>query len=116
MGSLSSNNIGDAGARDLGAALQVNTTLTTLEWGWNLNVMRFEAVWGCQKGSPNDLGQCSHLHMGSLRGNKIGDAGGRGLGAALRVNTTLTTLQWGWDMDVDAIWGGVGVLQLRWQR
>jgi hypothetical protein len=25
------NNIGDAGARDLGAALQVNTTLTTLE-------------------------------------------------------------------------------------
>jgi hypothetical protein len=30
MGSLSGNNIGDAGARDLGAALQVNTTLTTL--------------------------------------------------------------------------------------
>jgi hypothetical protein len=31
MGSLANNNIGDAGARDLGAALQVNTTLTTLE-------------------------------------------------------------------------------------
>jgi hypothetical protein len=31
MGSLDRNNIGDAGARDLGAALQVNTTLTTLE-------------------------------------------------------------------------------------
>jgi hypothetical protein len=30
MGSLGANNIGDAGARDLGAALQVNTTLTTL--------------------------------------------------------------------------------------
>jgi hypothetical protein len=30
MGSLNSNDIGDAGARDLGAALQVNTTLTTL--------------------------------------------------------------------------------------
>jgi hypothetical protein len=28
--SLCDNNIGDAGARDLGAALQVNTTLTTL--------------------------------------------------------------------------------------
>jgi hypothetical protein len=42
---------------------------------------------------PNDLGQYSHLHMGSLRGNKIGDAGGRDLGAALQVNTTLTTLQ-----------------------
>jgi hypothetical protein len=30
MGSLRGNNVGDAGARDLGAALQVNTTLTTL--------------------------------------------------------------------------------------
>jgi hypothetical protein len=33
MGSLGDNNIGDAGARDLGAALQVNTTLTTLKLG-----------------------------------------------------------------------------------
>jgi hypothetical protein len=30
MSSLYSNNIGDAGARDLGAALQISTTLTTL--------------------------------------------------------------------------------------
>jgi hypothetical protein len=30
MGSLGNNNIGTAGARDLGAALQVNKTLTTL--------------------------------------------------------------------------------------
>jgi hypothetical protein len=30
IGSLGDNNIGDAGARDLGAALQVNTTLTGL--------------------------------------------------------------------------------------
>jgi hypothetical protein len=30
MDSLGDNNIGDAGARDLGEALQVNTTLTTL--------------------------------------------------------------------------------------
>jgi hypothetical protein len=30
MGSLGGNNIGAAGARDLGAALQVNKTLTTL--------------------------------------------------------------------------------------
>jgi hypothetical protein len=29
-GRLSENDIGDAGARDLSAALQVNTTLTTL--------------------------------------------------------------------------------------
>jgi hypothetical protein len=31
MGSFWSNQIGAAGARDLGAALRVNTTLTTLE-------------------------------------------------------------------------------------
>jgi hypothetical protein len=31
MGSLRSNRIGDAGVRDLGAALQVNRTLTELE-------------------------------------------------------------------------------------
>jgi hypothetical protein len=30
MGSLHGNNIGAAGAQDLGAALQVNKTLTTL--------------------------------------------------------------------------------------
>jgi hypothetical protein len=30
MGSLSINNIGVAGARDLGAALRINTTLTKL--------------------------------------------------------------------------------------
>ena len=41
---------------------------------------------------PHDLGQCSHLHMGSLRDNNIGDEGARDLGAALQVNTTLTTL------------------------
>jgi hypothetical protein len=42
---------------------------------------------------PRDLGQCSHLHMGSLWRNKIGDAGARDLGAALQVNMTLTTLE-----------------------
>jgi hypothetical protein len=31
MGSLSLSSIGDAGARDLGAALQVNTTLMDLK-------------------------------------------------------------------------------------
>jgi hypothetical protein len=37
----------------------------------------------------------SHLHMGSLHYNNIGAAGARDLGAALRVNTTLTTLECG---------------------
>jgi hypothetical protein len=41
---------------------------------------------------PHDLGHCSHLHMGSLGGNNIGAAGARDLGAALQVNTTLTSL------------------------
>jgi hypothetical protein len=41
---------------------------------------------------PHALGQCSHLLMGSLGGNNFGDAGAQDLGAALRVNTTLTTL------------------------
>jgi hypothetical protein len=42
---------------------------------------------------PHALGQCSHLHMGSLFDNNIGDAGARDLSAALRVNMTLTTLE-----------------------
>jgi hypothetical protein len=42
---------------------------------------------------PHDLGQYSHLHMVSLRDNNIGAAGARDLGAALQVNTTLTTLE-----------------------
>jgi hypothetical protein len=42
---------------------------------------------------PHDLGQCSHFHMGSLGWNNIGAAGARDLGAALQVNTTLTTLE-----------------------
>jgi hypothetical protein len=52
------------------------------------------AVAGAEKES-HDLGQCSHLHildMGSLDENNIGDAGALDLGAALRVNTTLTEL------------------------
>jgi hypothetical protein len=42
---------------------------------------------------PHDLGKYSHLHMGSLKSNNIGDEGARDLGAALRVNTTLTKLE-----------------------
>ena len=42
---------------------------------------------------PHDLGQCSHVHMGSLSYTNIGDEGARDLGAALQVNTTLTMLE-----------------------
>ncbi len=42
---------------------------------------------------PHDLGQCSHSHMDSLRYNNIGNEGAGYLGAALRVNTTLTKLE-----------------------
>jgi hypothetical protein len=62
-------------------------------WMWIL----FEAVCVCvavavAEREPHDLGQCSHLHIGSLESNNIGAAGARDLGAALQVNTTLTTL------------------------
>jgi hypothetical protein len=33
------------------------------------------------------------MHIISLYGSKIGDAGARDMGAALRVNTTLKTLE-----------------------
>ncbi len=54
--------------------------------------------WGCvavavAEREPHDLGQCSHLHMGSLTNNRLGDSKVRDLGAALRVNTTLTRLR-----------------------
>jgi hypothetical protein len=42
---------------------------------------------------PYDLGQCSHLHMGSLGNNNISASGAQDLGALLQVNTTLTTLE-----------------------
>ncbi len=45
-----------------------------------------------QRGSPTNL-TSAHTYMGSLGGNKIGAAGARDLGAALQVNTTLTTLE-----------------------
>ncbi len=48
---------------------------------------------GPSEREPHDLGQCSHLHTGSLFGNGIGAAGSGDLGAALRVNTTLTTFE-----------------------
>jgi hypothetical protein len=48
-------------------------------------------VRGCEITSARLL--CSHLHVGSLGYRNIGDAGSRDLGAALRVNMTLTKLE-----------------------
>jgi hypothetical protein len=63
----------------------------------HVHVDVYEAVWLCcscgDREGAHDLGQCSHLHMGSLGDNDIGDAGARDLGAALQVNTTLTKLE-----------------------
>jgi hypothetical protein len=62
-------------------------------WIWD------EAVWVCcsfggrEGGPPRPWPVLSHLHMGSLRGNDISAPGAGDLGAALRVNTTLTTLK-----------------------
>jgi hypothetical protein len=80
MGSLQNNSIGDAGARDLGAALQVNTTLKTLRWCQCVAVGK----------SPTFL---ARANVDSLIENRISDAGARDLGAALHVNTTLVTLK-----------------------
>jgi hypothetical protein len=58
-----------------------------------------EAIWVCctfdgREEAPRPCqGHCSHLHMASLGSNNIGDAGAWDLGAALQVNTTLTTLE-----------------------
>ncbi len=60
-------------------------------WIWDGTVDVLKLRW--QRGASHALGQCSHLRMGSLGGNAIGDAGARDLGAALQVNTTLTTLE-----------------------
>jgi hypothetical protein len=61
-------------------------------WVWMCRL--FEAVKVCCSfGSKEGFRcQCSHLHMGSLDRNYIGDEGARDLGAALQVNTTLMTL------------------------
>jgi hypothetical protein len=41
----------------------------------------------------HDLGQRSHLHMGSLFSNSIGEAGARELFMALQINKTLAELE-----------------------
>jgi hypothetical protein len=77
--------------------------------------MRMWTVWLCCSCSgreePYDLGHCSHLHMGSLWSNQIGDEGARDLGAALQVNATLTTLGCGCACACGCGCGGVVVLQ-----
>jgi hypothetical protein len=61
-------------------------------WVWD------GAVWVCcsfdgREGPPRLWPVLSHLRMGSLYSNNIGDAGARDLGAALRVNATLLWLE-----------------------
>jgi hypothetical protein len=78
-----------------GAAGQYDADDAGVRLGCGCDVMRrcgCAAVAVAER-EPHDLGQCSHLHMGSLGGNNIGAAGARNLGAALQVNTTLMTLE-----------------------
>eukprot|EP01022_Parablepharisma_sp_SALTPOND_P016105 TRINITY_DN2326_c0_g1_i6.p1 TRINITY_DN2326_c0_g1~~TRINITY_DN2326_c0_g1_i6.p1 ORF type:complete len:467 (+),score=-0.30 TRINITY_DN2326_c0_g1_i6:690-2090(+) len=98
-------NICDEGAKEIGAALQKNTTLTTL----NLCIpfiicnSQLEAVLAikeqkklelhCRKIPPllnQILVQFSYLQL--IGGNYIGNEGVKGIGIALQKNTTLTTL------------------------
>jgi hypothetical protein len=93
--SLDSNNIGDPGARGLGAAMQVNTTLMTLMWGWDVDVnvevdVGWGGVGGCGEVTPWQVLTITH---GSLSHNNVGDETAWYLGAALQVNRTLMTLE-----------------------
>jgi hypothetical protein len=63
-------------------------------WKWTrMRRCGCAAVAVAERGPPRPWPVLSHLHMGSLGGNDIGAAGARDLGAALQVNTTLTTLE-----------------------
>jgi hypothetical protein len=80
------NEIDDAGAKDLAAALKVNATLTSFDLSEN------------KIGAPGAKDLAAALKVNTtlttldLTANEIGAAGAKDLATALKVNTTLTTL------------------------
>jgi hypothetical protein len=90
-GSLGGNSIGDAGARDLGAALQVNTMLTTLMWGYWHGLL-VKTMW---------LAWLTSVY--SLLANRIGQAGAQELFTSLQFNKTLERLAWDWDVGLQIL-------------
>jgi hypothetical protein len=90
MDSLGENKIGDAGAQDLGAALQVNTTLTTLEWGLGCGIESRWCVAIVLKKTM--LVVFTFISLSSLVSNSIGETGARELLTALQFNKALAKL------------------------
>jgi hypothetical protein len=82
--SLKWNKLGDAGGKALAGALKVNATLTVLD------------LWMCDLENITELVNALRVNRSlsklDLGGNKFGDAGGKALAGALKVNTTLTEL------------------------
>jgi serine/threonine protein kinase/Ran GTPase-activating protein (RanGAP) involved in mRNA processing and transport len=83
---LADNQIGDAGVKELSAALKENRILTSLDLGEN----QIGAA-GAKELSAA-LKENRTLTELNLGWNQIGDAGAKDLGAALKENRTLTTL------------------------
>jgi len=83
--SLGDNHIGEGGGMALGEALEVNSSLQTLEYV--IGGVRLRLV---------VLGNCAMLMRGdvscSLSNNRIGEGGGVALAKALEVNSSLQTL------------------------
>ena len=86
---LSDCNLGADGAREIAAALCVNSTLHTLHLGGN-RVGDDEA-----REIAAALRVNSTLQTLDFGGNRVGDDGAREIAAALRVNSTLQTLYLG---------------------
>ena len=83
---LEYNHIGAAGAQALGAALQVNQSLQSL----NLECNRLGTVGAQALGAALQVNQS--LQSLNLEGNNIGAAGAQAIGVALQVNQTLQEL------------------------
>jgi hypothetical protein len=79
---MTGNLFGEQSARGFGARRDVDGSHSSCG-----GVSALQSRW------PHALVQCSHLHMGSLKTAGIDAAGVRDLWAALRVNTTLKTLE-----------------------
>jgi hypothetical protein len=93
---LWNNQLGDAGAQALAAALKTNTALTTLDLSYNdLGDAGAQALAAALKTNPS----LATLQLGS---NQLGEAGAQALAAALKTNTALTTLYLGGNQLGDA--------------
>ncbi|KJE97960.1 hypothetical protein CAOG_08025 [Capsaspora owczarzaki ATCC 30864] len=93
--SLSDDEIGDAEAQAIAAALKVNTTLTQLDLSENqIGNVGAQAIAEALKSNKT-------LTSLSLGKNQTGDAGAQAIAEALKVNTTLTKLNLSWNQVGD---------------